>query len=118
MYDFCQSLVSDGWAEALAAQQDAHREAVETRRAPKGDDTGWVYFAVIGDHIKIGWTSYPKGRWKTLRPDEVLHCQPGSLADEHRLHMAFAHLLDKGREWFRDDPELRAYISGLRADAA
>lgn len=75
---------------------------------------GWVYFIRKGGLVKIGWSSQPSVRFKQLRPDEVLATMPGSMRDERDLHGAFSHLREHG-EWFRPEPDLLAFIDGLKA---
>lgn len=80
------------------------------------DRAGFVYFARFGDAIKIGWSRTPSRRMTQLQPDALLHVTPGTRRDERLLHMAFAHLLipDKGREYFRAEPDLLRFIHLLR----
>lgn len=111
MYDFGVSLVDDRWTEVLAEAVEATRPEKVVK--PRGDIAGWVYFVRIGDHIKIGFSTYLKARFKDLRPDEVLAVIPGTVQDERRCHAAFAHLLERGREYFRPAPELLSFIDGL-----
>lgn len=78
------------------------------------DAHGTVYFARVGDLIKIGWTANLQRRMSNLHADAVFHTQPGTRHDERALHAKFHHLLVKGKEWFRPDPELMDYIKDLR----
>lgn len=112
MYVFGQSLVDDRWTEAV-------REAVEATRPvpvipPTNDTAGYVYFVQIRGLIKIGYTTYPRARFKSLRPDRVLAVIPGTLTDEKRCHAAFAHLLAERREYFRPEADLLAFIEEMR----
>lgn len=74
---------------------------------------GVVYFARVGELIKIGWTSNPHKRMSSLQADALLFKRPGTKLDERALHAKFDHLLVKGKEWFRPDPELMAFIAEL-----
>ncbi|WP_327582461.1 GIY-YIG nuclease family protein [Nonomuraea sp. NBC_00507] len=85
----------------------------------------YVYFIKRDGLIKIGWTTNIRSRMKALRPDEVLHVQPGTQKDEAALHRAFRHLrvgTETGgrrlREWFQPGDDLVAYIELRRQLAA
>lgn len=77
------------------------------------DRDGVVYFLRFQGLIKIGFTSNLKLRLSTITHDELLHAQPGTPADERRVHVAFAHLREN-REWFRPEPDLMEFIEHLR----
>lgn len=54
---------------------------------------------------------------RVLRPDEILHVEPGTQKDETALHRAFRHLragTKTGgahlREWFHPGADLLAFI--------
>lgn len=85
--------------------------------APEAKATGWVYFVRIGDLVKIGFSTQPDRRMKALRPSEVMHLEPGTMADERRCHLAFDHLRVEG-ELFRPEPDLLAFIADLQPTAA
>ncbi len=84
---------------------------------PKGR---YVYFAVSGDAIKIGFSTQPHVRWHQLNPRArnlwMIGVVPGWPSDEIALHDRFDHLrldLYGEREWFRPAPELVQFIDGL-----
>ena len=81
--------------------------------APEARATGWVYFIRLGDLVKIGYSRNPTQRFYALQPSEVLHLEPGTMADERRCHVAFDHLRVEG-ELFRPDPDLLAFIADLQ----
>lgn len=85
--------------------------------APEARATGWVYFIRVGDLVKIGYSRNPTQRFYALQPSEVLHLEPGTMTDERRCHLAFAHLRVEG-ELFRPEPDLLAFIDDLRRKAA
>ena len=110
MYEFAQQIVNERWADQLEA---ARPVPVAPPARPKKDIPSWVYFVRIGKLIKIGYSTYPKARFKGLKVDEVLAVIPGTLEDERRCHAAFEHLREHG-EYFRPGVDLLAFI----ADAA
>jgi len=117
----CRHHLRLAFAYVLGQVETRSADAIDTipqlPRPPRDVTHGWVYFVQRGALIKIGWSSYPKRRFKELRPDRVLHCEPGSMADEQRTHAAFAHLREQG-EWFRPEPDLLAFIDDLRRATA
>lgn len=73
--------------------------------------TGTIYYLRVGGYIKIGWTSDLTKRMRQYPPDTVLLAtEPGSRADETRLHKRFAHLRTHGREWFPLAPQITDHI--------
>lgn len=79
-------------------------------------DTTFVYYARIGDHIKIGYTSNVLGRLRALRVPvaDLLALEPGGLGVERRRHEQFAHLrITKRWENFRPEQDLLDHIAEL-----
>lgn len=100
----------------LRKQQRA-AELTEARETKAGNrETGTVYYARIGDYIKIGYSARLKNRLKTLRIDELLAVEPGDPALERLRHQRFdAERIDKRRENFRPSERLTAHIADLLA---
>ena len=88
-----------------------------------------VYFALVGDHIKIGHSDNPERRVRRLfssatrygAPAETstaladrvtLRVIPGDLGDERAVHEALRDFA-VGNEWFANEPEVREYIADL-----
>ena len=68
----------------------------------------YVYFAERDGRIKIGTSNQVDARMREL--GTALLCQlPGGFDIEKALHERFA-LYALGHEWFRDSPEIRAFI--------
>lgn len=114
----CDRHLRKAWAafEFLAAKDPTmwpNAEPPKRRDVTSVDAHGLVYFARVGELIKIGWTSNLQRRMSSLGADAVFHTQPGTKHDERALHAMFNHLLVKGKEWFRSDPELLNFISEL-----
>jgi len=75
---------------------------------------GIIYFAQIGDLIKIGYTTNLRQRMIQLGVDKVLASMPGTMRDEEALHHRFgSDWVD--REMFRPGPDLMAFIDSLKA---
>lgn len=83
------------------------------RARPKRERPESVYFAQLGDLIKIGVSVAPETRARALNA-ELLHVEDGGREREDELHSAFAHLRVRG-EWFRDDARIRRYLAKVAA---
>lgn len=70
---------------------------------------GVVYFARIGDLIKIGYTTNLRQRMSDLGA-KVLATMPGTMATEKAVHAKFGPLWERG-ELFRPGQELLDYIA-------
>lgn len=77
-----------------------------------------VYFVQAGDRIKIGMGVCIASRIGDLQVGSAsrlkclgyIECFDSMVSTERELHTRFAGLRLRG-EWFRDDPELRAFIA-------
>lgn len=88
---------------------DQMRAAAKRNHGTVAD--GQVYYLKIDDYIKIGYTKNLKRRMLQYPPNaELLAHNPGTEADERRIHEKFSAYLTSGREWFRDVPEIRRHI--------
>jgi hypothetical protein len=78
---------------------------------------GWpsvVYYARIGDHIKIGWTKQLHHRMRWYPPcSRLLAVEPGDEGTERIRHRQFAHLLAARTEWFAPGADLMKHIREL-----
>ncbi|WP_185972900.1 GIY-YIG nuclease family protein [Aeromicrobium piscarium] len=94
----------------LRAAQDAEdeRRRVESiRQAP-----GWIYYVLVGDRVKIGYSVDVKRRLRAYPPDSpLLAVHPGTKQLESEMHEKFAGSRAAGREWFLDTPEMRQHIA-------
>lgn len=78
---------------------------------------GWVYYLELDGLIKIGFSKDVKKRMRQYAPTaKLLAAEPGTLNVERERHQHFAAYLARGREWFRDVPELRDWITTLRTE--
>lgn len=78
---------------------------------------GYVYFAILGERIKIGYTTDWRQRLSSLQtgsPDQIhfLAVIRGERQTERDFHERFSHLRQSG-EWFEAAPELREFIRAL-----
>lgn len=99
----CSFVVDVELARSISAGASPPKTVTPVRRARK-DEQGWVYIAVAGPYLKIGWSSDPERRLTELRsesPEEValLGSFPGTRIDESELLQAFAPYRTRG-EWF------------------
>lgn len=83
---------------------------------------GRVYFAQMGDMVKIGWSLTPHKRVRHIQtsapgPVTVLGTLRGSRETEREMHRRFAHLRRHG-EWFRATEELLSLIPWLCSPSA
>lgn len=82
--------------------------------AKRGDQPGWVYYLVIGQRVKIGYSTDVRRRMANYPPgSELLAVEPGSKQLEARRHREFAGSLLDGREWFRRDAVLQEHIDDV-----
>lgn len=74
-----------------------------------------VYYLALGNRVKIGTTTDLPGRMQAIPHEEILAFEFGSYDTERSRHQQFAHARIVG-EWFdRDDAELTAWTTTLRA---
>lgn len=92
--------------------QEATVQRVERIEKQVGNRTGGVvYYAQIGDYIKIGFSTRLRNRLRTLRVDRLLACEPGGPEIERQRHKEFASdRIDLRRENFRPSDRLTAHI--------
>lgn len=115
LYDFCimhlmridrKIGLAPGTIENLAEMTTPN----EARPDVKSD--GVVYFMLIGDEVKIGFTTNLKRRAADLKADRVLAYFPGDMHAEKAAHDAFAEWRLHG-EYFDAKPECLAKIYRL-----
>lgn len=81
----------------------------------------WTYFIRGPEGIKIGKSKAPRDRRSQLQLAhaselEIIVSVPESQISEAAAHEKFQYLRLSG-EWFREDPELLAFIEGLKGAA-
>ncbi|GAA0719985.1 GIY-YIG nuclease family protein [Dactylosporangium roseum] len=74
-----------------------------------------VYFALVGDQVKIGTTTNLIERFMAINlpPGAVIHTIPGSYEVEKSYHRRFAAERTPRTEWFRLSSRLRSHIEDL-----
>ncbi|VXC07905.1 GIY-YIG nuclease family protein [Aeromicrobium sp. 9AM] len=93
----------------LHEQVLGEKERERRRQAP-----GWIYYILINDRIKIGYSKDLKSRMRDYPPDSpILAIHPGTKQLESEMHAKFAGSKAAGREWFLDTPELRQHIKDV-----
>lgn len=92
--------------------RDRKRAADEAKqKESRRDHPGWIYYLLVGDRIKIGYTVDVKRRLRDYPPDTpLLALHPGTKATEKDMHNRFAGSRTAGREWFLDTAEIREHI--------
>lgn len=86
------------------------------RTAPPVEMAGGVYFARLGDRIKIGFSKRPSKRVEGLQTGapyriSVVHTVPGGRSAEKGLHERFA-AQRVWREWFRLEGPVSDFLRG------
>lgn len=104
-------------------KQIAARDAIraEHREVERADNkafinspqtVGDIYYARVGTLIKVGWTTDLYERIRSYGPDtELLAHYKGTRSDETNLHRNLKPSRAKGREWYHDDPIIRAFVT-------
>lgn len=98
----------------LNRKLEQHRREEREAEAALSRDIapGWVYYLLVGDRIKIGWTADVRSRMRAYPPNaDLLAVHPGTKMLERDLHHQFTSWLAAGREWFADCEDIRAHIA-------
>lgn len=102
--------------DASAAQEAADRRQLQQARDGQWlrNQPGWVYYLLVGEQVKIGFTGDIRQRLRSYPPaSELLAVEPGSRELEAQRHGEFRQHLAAGREWFRPHPELVQHMSDV-----
>lgn len=75
-----------------------------------------VYYARIGNRVKIGTSTNLPTRMQVIRPEEIMVLEAGGFDVEQRRHLQFKALRTHG-EWFKLEGALVEHIAQLRAQA-
>ena len=104
------------WECQERAKEKAAQEVREQRwRKETIAHPGWIYYLLVGDLVKIGYTVDPSQRMKQYPPNSsLLATHPGTLKTERQMHSKFWNSLAKGREWFTPTSDLIEHIKEAR----
>lgn len=110
-------------ASALAASRERRAQEAAERAASMPDPEAWpklrsvVYYVRVGEHVKIGYTTYLPSRISQLRVDRdaVLAVEPGWKNREAKRHLQFADERQGRRENFNPSRRLMAHIDAIRS---
>lgn len=100
-------------------EQHAQRvhDRVQSRRmrpASRTDRPGIVYYLLLGDRVKIGFTTKLAARLRDYPPHaRLLATEPGDKPLEAQRHRELRHSLAGGREWFAHSDEVKARITAV-----
>lgn len=109
---YTRRIVADEERKAIERAERVY----ERRQREAGNREGaLVYYALIGDYIKIGFSTRLRNRLTTLRVDHLLAIEPGGPEMERERHHDFAiERIDLRRENFRPSERLLDHIEHLR----
>lgn len=93
-------------------QIEAERTEVLERYKAALEVRSLVYYARLGNRVKIGYTTDLRQRMIHIQPEEVLAVERGGPRVEAKRHVQFAGLRVSG-EWFRLEGALADHISQL-----
>lgn len=100
-------IVCESHALQIAARIGKKRRAA----IPAHLDHGWIYYLILDEKLKIGWTTNLEQRIKAYPPHAVVAIEhPGTRADERDLHRSLKPSLVAGREWYTKTPEVEAAL--------
>jgi hypothetical protein len=111
----CEAHLQKAWAAYEVITRGlgpavAHHE-LEPRDVKSTSAQGHVYFARVGNLVKIGWTHDVERRMSQLHADALLFSRPGTRVLEKSMHTLFADHLAQGNEWFHYHDDILNYIN-------
>jgi hypothetical protein len=91
------------------------RERYEAVKADiRQDRDGFVYYLMVGERLKIGYSVDVKQRMRAYPPgSELLAVEPGDRELETQRHRQFAGSRTDGREWFRPTPDILELVEEI-----
>lgn len=107
----------DWYEEDRKREAEREREYAERWKNQTTIEAGFIYYLLVGDLIKIGYTKSVEDRMKAYPPNsKLLATHPGTLKVEKQMHHKFLHHLAKGREWFGQGEDLINHIERTKQD--
>lgn len=92
-----------------------YRERLKTGEVT--EDKGFIYYAICGERLKIGYSENPRVRLEALKLEfpgvRLISAHPGSKKEEKALHMKWGYLWIEG-EWFSFNEELKYYLDSTK----
>lgn len=116
----CKAHLREAWAIHQVMLNDGtagQRPSPEHVPSPHAKEAvGWVYFAQVGPHIKIGWTTNLRRRMTQLGGATMATIPNKTREDERKMQLTFEACRDKsmGREYFHPAPALTRYVKDLQ----
>lgn len=116
-------------AETIQAKYDAWKAEQDDRATireitivdapptPEGikNIPGNIYYLLVGELIKIGYTKNMEQRMRQYPPhSKLLAVHPGTMRTERQMHSMFFNSIVKGKEWFAITPALIKHIENVR----
>lgn len=93
-----------------------HRDTHAKKQLAKPSPKAVVYYARLGNLVKIGTTVNLRNRMSNINPEELLITESGSTEVERNRHRQFQDLHVHG-EWFRYEGALIEHVEELRREA-
>lgn len=116
----CREHAAQVWKIVEERESDRYRQLVRGEVKPAArkpakkylsNRPGHIYYLLVGDRVKIGFTTDLYRRMMEYPPNAVLLAtHPGTPAVEKELHQDFRRHLAEGREWFTPNPDLDAHL--------
>ena len=77
--------------------------------------SGYIYYLLIGELVKIGYSSNLEQRMRQYPPhSKLLAVHPGTMRTERQMHSMFFNSIVKGKEWFAITPALIKHVENVR----
>lgn len=102
---------------AVRLGRQRHRDGTWEERHATPMRQSIVYYIRRGDLIKIGTTTSPAARFRSLMPDEILAWEKGGRREEAARHEQFhASRVARKSEYFRRDAVLMEHIAAVHEE--
>jgi Meiotically Up-regulated Gene 113 (MUG113) protein len=100
--------------ERRLKEHPARHAEDRAERSQALEEASLVYYARLGNRVKIGYSTNMANRLADIRPEELLATEPGGPLLEKRRHGQFADLRVVG-EWFKFEGALVDHVRALAA---
>jgi hypothetical protein len=113
--------ICDHHARQVHARVEARTGEAQPARFPSpppaADRRGVVYYLLLGDRVKVGFTTNLATRLRDYPPHaHLLATEPGVKVLEAQRHRELRHSLTGGREWFAHSDEVQSHIAAVLAE--